>query len=146
MSDHHDGHDSGGHAVPHKVLILTCLALLFLTAVTVWASNLDFNTLQMPGINVFVALGIAAVKVIIVALIFMHLRWDRSFTALLFVSSICFVALFISFAVTDTREYQPAVIQHDSTQVQQKIDQLDHSLDGHGEVSGHAEGHGSSGH
>ena len=139
MSDHHDGHDSGGHAVPHKMLIITCVALLFLTAVTVWASNLDFDTLQMPGINVFLAMVIASIKVLIVALIFMHLRWDRSFTGLLFVSSLFFVALFIGFAITDTKEYQPEVIQTDSEAVQMKVDALDHSLDGSG---GHGGGHG----
>jgi len=143
MSDHHDGHDSGGHAVPHKMLIITCVALLFLTAVTVWASNLDFDTLQMPGLNVFIAMAIASFKVLIVALIFMHLRWDRSFTGLLFVSSLFFVALFISFTITDTKEYQPQVFQGDSPEVQQKLDALDHSLDGSG---GHGEGHGGSGH
>ncbi|MDG2199624.1 MAG: cytochrome C oxidase subunit IV family protein [Phycisphaerales bacterium] len=145
MSDHHDGHDSGGHAVPHKMLIITCVALLLLTVVTVWASSLDFDTLQMPGINVFLAMAIATVKVLIVALIFMHLRWDRSFTGLLFVSSIFFVALFISFAITDTKEYQPEVIQTDSEEVQQKVNELDHSLDGSG-GHGHGHGHGGSEH
>ena len=143
MSDHHDGHDSGGHAVPHKMLIITCVALLFLTAVTVWASNLDFDTLQMPGLNVFIAMAIASFKVLIVALIFMHLRWDRSFTGLLFVSSLFFVALFITFKISDPKEYQPQVFQGDSPEVQQKLDALDHSLDGSG---GHGEGHGGSGH
>ena len=52
MSDHHDGHDSGGHAVPIKILAITCAALLFLTAVTVWVASLDFDILQLPGINI----------------------------------------------------------------------------------------------
>ena len=131
MSDHH-GHDEGGHAVPHKVLMVTCLALLVLTAVTVWASQLDFDTLQLPGINVFIALAIAALKVFIVGLIFMHLRWDRTFVALVFVSSIFFVALFIGFAVTDTKEYQPDIIQDWSTDIPKALNELDHTVDGGG--------------
>lgn len=139
MSDHHDGHDSGGHAVPIKILAITCAALLFLTAVTVWVASLDFDILQLPGINVFIALLVASIKVLIVALIFMHLRWDRSFTGLVFVSSIFFVVLFIGIAITDTKEYQPAVIQTDSVEIQQQIDKLDHSLDGY---AGHGHEHG----
>ena len=124
MSAHHDGHDTGGHAVPHKMLIATCIALLALTALTVWSSKLDFNELQLPELNIIIAIGIATVKVTIVGLIFMHLRWDRSFTAFIFVGSILLVGLFISFAMMDTKEYQPEVIQTNSAQIQQKLDAL----------------------
>lgn len=124
MSDHHDGHDTGGHAVPHKMLIATCIALLGLTALTVWSSQLDFNELQLPELNILIAIGIATIKVTIVGLIFMHLRWDRSFTAFIFVGSMLLVGLFISFAMMDTKEYQPEVIQTNSVQIQQKLDAL----------------------
>ena len=124
MSEHHDGHDSGGHAVPHKMLVITCIALLFLTAFTVWASKLDFNELQLPELNIIIAIGIAVVKASVVGLIFMHLRWDRQVTALVFVGSFFLVGLFISFAMMDTKEYQPDVIQSNSEQVQQLIDSL----------------------
>ena len=124
MSDHHDGHDTGGHAVPHKMLIATCLGLLALTAITVWSSKIDFNELQMPEMNIIIAIGIATLKVTLVGLIFMHLRWDRSFTAFIFVSSILLVGLFISFAMMDTKEYQPEIIQTNSTEIQQKLDAL----------------------
>ncbi|HBZ96752.1 MAG TPA: hypothetical protein DEO57_02805 [Phycisphaerales bacterium] len=144
MSDH-DGHDSGGHAVPIKILVITCLSLLFLTAVTVWVASLDFDKLQLPGINIFIALLVASFKVLIVGLIFMHLRWDRSFTGLVFVSSIFFVVLFLSIAITDTKEYQPLVIQTDSEKIQQQLDQLDHSLDGYA-GHGHEHGEGEDGH
>tara|TARA_Y100001933_G_scaffold202063_1_gene203776 strand:- start:435 stop:869 length:435 start_codon:yes stop_codon:yes gene_type:complete len=144
MSDH-DGHDSGGHAVPIKILVITCLSLLFLTAVTVWVASLDFDKLQLPGINIFIALLVASFKVLIVGLIFMHLRWDRSFTGLVFVSSIFFVVLFLSIAITDTKEYQPLVIQSDSEKIQQQLDQLDHSLDGYA-GHGHEHGEGEGGH
>ena len=124
MSDHHDGHDTGGHAVPHKMLIATCFGLLALTAITVWSSKIDFNELQMPEMNIIIAIGIATLKVTLVGLIFMHLRWDRSFTAFIFVSSILLVGLFISFAMMDTKEYQPEIIQTNSVEIQQKLDAL----------------------
>tara|TARA_B100000405_G_scaffold266362_1_gene203773 strand:- start:143 stop:541 length:399 start_codon:yes stop_codon:yes gene_type:complete len=124
MSDHHDGHDTGGHAVPHKMLIATCLGLLALTAITVWSAKIDFNELQMPEMNIIIAIGIATFKVSLVGLIFMHLRWDRNFTAFIFVSSVLLVGLFISFAMMDTKEYQPEVIQTNSAEIQQKLDAL----------------------
>ncbi len=124
MSDHHDGHDTGGHAVPHKMLIATCLGLLALTAITVWSAKIDFNELQMPEMNIIIAIGIATFKVSLVGLIFMHLRWDRNFTAFIFVSSVLLVGLFISFAMMDTKEYQPEVIQTNSPEIQQKLDAL----------------------
>ena len=60
----------------------------------------------------------------LVGLIFMHLRWDRNFTAFIFVSSVLLVGLFISFAMMDTKEYQPEVIQTNSPEIQQKLDAL----------------------
>ena len=124
MSDHHDGHDTGGHAVPHKMLIATCLALIALTAITVWSAKIDFNELQMPEMNIIIAIGIATFKVSLVGLIFMHLRWDRNFTAFIFVASVLLVGLFISFAMMDTKEYQPEIIQTNSPEIQQKLDAL----------------------
>ena len=106
------------------MLIATCIALLGLTALTVWSSKLDFNELQLPELNIIIAIGIATIKVTIVGLIFMHLRWDRSFTAFIFVGSMLLVGLFISFAMMDTKEYQPEVIQTNSVQIQQNLDAL----------------------
>ena len=121
MSEHHDGHDSGGHAVSHKMLVITCIALLFLTGVTVWASKLDFNELQFPELNIIIAIGIAVVKVSIVGLIFMHLRWDRPFNALILVASLSFIAIFFSFALLDTAEYDVDKFKEDAPEVVRTI-------------------------
>ena len=43
----------------------------------------------------------------LVALVFMHLRWDKPFNAFVLVGSIAFVGLFMMFALLDTREYAP---------------------------------------
>ena len=47
-------------------------ALLVLTVITVLVSYVDLGLL-----NVFVALGIASVKASLVALFFMHLKWEN---------------------------------------------------------------------
>jgi cytochrome c oxidase subunit 4 len=39
----------------------------------------------------------------------MHLRWDRPFNSIIFVSSILFVALFISVTLLDKSEYEPTI-------------------------------------
>lgn len=124
MSSHETEHGAVGHIVPIKLLVVTCLALLVLTAVTVWVAKLDFEELQMGEMNILVAMGVAVVKCTIVALIFMHLRWERSFVGFVFIGSILFVGLFIGMALIDTREYQPTMIPGNSPQVQLKLDAL----------------------
>ena len=85
-------HGAVDHIVPIKMLVGTCLALLFLTAVTVWVAELDFNIMNIPSMNLIVALSVASLKVFIVSMIFMHLRWDRSFIGFLFVVSCLLVS------------------------------------------------------
>jgi len=103
-------HGAVDHIVPIKMLVGTCLGLLFLTAVTVWVAELDFNIMNIPSMNLIVALSVASLKVFIVSMIFMHLRWDRSFIGFLFVVSCLLVFLFIGFALTDTAENEPDII------------------------------------
>jgi cytochrome c oxidase subunit 4 len=87
-----------GHIVPVKVLAATGFALLVLTAITVWVASFDFG-----NVNIWVALSIAALKASLVVLFFMHLRYDRPFNGIIFVTSLAFVTLFIAFALTDHR-------------------------------------------
>jgi len=125
MSSSNHEHGAVGHIVPIKMLIGTCFALLILTAVTVWVAKLDFVKMQLSEMNILVAMGVAVVKCTIVALIFMHLRWERSFIGFVFVGSFLFVGVFIGFALLDTAEYQPSLIPGDSPQIQLKLDALD---------------------
>ena len=123
MSNHE--HGAVDHIVPLKMLIGTCASLLFLTAVTVWVAELDFNIMNIPSANLFVALTVATVKVVIVSMIFMHLRWDRSFIGFIFVMSCILVFLFIGFALTDTSENIPNIIPGNTPDVQLKLDALE---------------------
>ncbi|MBG83408.1 MAG: hypothetical protein CMJ40_02555 [Phycisphaerae bacterium] len=123
MSNHE--HGAVDHIVPLKMLVGTCAALLFLTAVTVWVAELDFNIMNIPSMNLIVALSVATVKVLIVSMIFMHLRWDRSFIGFIFVMSCILVFLFIGFALTDTSENLPNIIPGNTPDVQLKLDALE---------------------
>jgi cytochrome c oxidase subunit 4 len=90
------------HVVPPKVLLSVWGGLLFLTVVTVAVTEVDLGSLALP-----VALVIAATKATVVALFFMHLRWDRPFLGVVFLIAISFVMLFIITVLVDTQIYQP---------------------------------------
>jgi cytochrome c oxidase subunit 4 len=96
------GHPSGsGDHVPHvldlKVYLATFATLLVLTAITVAASYVDFGSA-----NILIALLIATIKATTVALMFMHLRYDHKFHAIIFSFSLIFLAIFIAFTMYDT--------------------------------------------
>ncbi len=125
MTDGTDGDKTGeqhavGHIVPISLLVVTGAGLLVLTAVTVLVASFDFG-----AANIWIALGIAAVKGSLVVLFFMHLLWDRPFNGVIFVTSLAFVALFISFAMTDTFEYAPDMDTGDAPLVRQKLAELE---------------------
>ena len=104
-TDTHDEAHGHVHIVPVKVLVGVFGALIFLTVVTVAITWVDLGKL-----NLVAALVIAAVKATLVALIFMHLRWDRPFHGTIFLAAIMFVMLFVILAMIDTLEYQPTRI------------------------------------
>jgi cytochrome c oxidase subunit 4 len=115
-SNAHDEHRGGIHVVPMHLLVATGVALLVLTWLTVAAVRIDLGDL-----NIYIALAIAVAKGALVALYFMHLRWDRPFNGLVFVGSLAFVALFIALTMTDSASYQDDLFQGDAAAVQEKI-------------------------
>ncbi len=70
--------------------------LLILTGITVGASYINFG----PA-NVVVALTIATIKAILVALIFMHLRWDKPVNAIAAIAGFLFLGIFLTFDLLD---------------------------------------------
>ena len=121
MTDNEHQPDHGvGHIVSIPILAATGSALVVLTVVTVWVAGFDFG----PA-NVWIALGIAALKASMVVLFFMHLFWDRPFNGVVFVASIAFLAVFIGFTMTDTFEYRPDIDTGNSKEVQQKLDAIE---------------------
>jgi len=90
------------HVVPLGVLLGVFAALIVLTAATVSASWINLDAWNLP-----VAVGIATVKACLVALYFMHLRYDNPFNAFVFVVALVFLALFLSLSLFDTLQYQP---------------------------------------
>ena len=79
-------------------------ALIGLTALTVFAAFQHLGIWNTP-----VALGIAFFKALLVALIFMHLRYSPRLTTLVVVSSLAWLLILIAITVSDylTRPWLP---------------------------------------
>src|SRR2546423_14860303 len=112
-TEHHGGHDHGqAHGLAHVATIKTLFApggtLLVLTLVTVLATKIDFGA----NINLAIAMVIAVTKATLVVLFFMHLRYDRLFHSVIFVSAICAASLFVGFTLMDSGQYQETNIWH----------------------------------
>ena len=108
-NDH--GHNDISHVAEAKVLLATGTTLLALTAATVLATRIDFGA----NINLAVAMVIAVTKASLVILFFMHLRYDKLFHTVVFVSAILAASLFVGFTLMDTSQYQDTNIWQPSS-------------------------------
>jgi len=96
--------EHGTHVMPPSVLLGTAGALMALTVLTVVTSRVDLGEW-----NVVLALGIACTKAALVALFFMHLKYENRFQLVVLVSAALFAALFVAFVMFDTTQYQPDI-------------------------------------
>ena len=105
MSAHSESHHAGGHhAEAHAehehggpaVYATTLIILLILTGITVGAAYIDLGT----G-NIVVALVIATIKATLVALFFMHLKWDKPVNRIIAISGFLFLGIFLTFDLID---------------------------------------------
>jgi len=93
------------HVMPLGLLAAVWIGLVILTVATVGVTKFDLG-----GANLWIAMAIATVKASLVALYFMHLRYDRPINAIVFITALLFLTLFVGLALTDTRAYQPEMI------------------------------------
>lgn len=93
MSDHAHAHSSSA-----RIYVVILGALLVLTGVTVGAAYVNFGS---SSINLIIAVLIATLKATLVAMFFMHLRHDPPINAIIFVSSLIFLGLFLLFPLID---------------------------------------------
>lgn len=85
------------HILPLSTYLTIGTILIVLTGVTVWIAQIDFGSY-----NLLIAMIIAAVKASLVALFFMHLKYDSKLYLLIFIASIFFLAVFIIITMFDT--------------------------------------------
>lgn len=87
------------HGVPSvRGYLAVFLALMGLTALTVWAAFQEFGPL-----NDVVAMGIATTKALLVVLFFMHLRHGTKLTQISIVASLGFFLILIAFLLADVQ-------------------------------------------
>jgi caa(3)-type oxidase subunit IV len=84
------------HVLPLKTYLATGAALLALTAITVGVSFI-----HLGGWNAIVAVGIASIKALLVALIFMHLLYDKKVFLVIFSTAIVFLGIFLALTMFD---------------------------------------------
>lgn len=71
-------------------------ALMVMTAITVWISYHDFGTL-----NIVITMTVASVQAALVALFFMHLKYDNKVDAVIFILSFLFLGIFAGLTASD---------------------------------------------
>ena len=114
---HGGGHGEGfAHTTPLSLLVGILAVLLVLTVLTVSVTSFDLGA---QG-NLVVAMVIATVKAGLVVTYFMHLRWDRLFHLILFLTSVLFLILFLSMSITDRSEYDRDIDAFRASQAQAK--------------------------
>lgn len=106
MSDKHsEDHAHFSHPMPLWMLLAVFFSLVFLTVLTVVMSELT-DALMIGQWELWVSMGIATVKAMLVIFIFMHVMHDKALNKMVFFSSFLFAALFIALTLLDTYQYQ----------------------------------------
>jgi cytochrome c oxidase subunit 4 len=78
------------------IYVKILLALLVATAVTTAVARVDLG-----GFSVVVALGIASVKMVLVALFFMHIRHSTKLTRLVVLGGLLWLGILLLLTMTD---------------------------------------------
>ena len=76
--------------------VVVTAALLVLTGI-----NIALAFIDLRGWNSVVSLGIAAIEVVVMALVFMHLRWSSAVTRLVAVAALLWVAIMLAGTLDD---------------------------------------------
>ncbi len=87
---------SENHVTGSGTYVAVWVALIILTIITVVASYVHFGTF-----NLVIALGIASLKASLVALYFMHLKFEEKITWVFFLYPLALLAILISLSMSD---------------------------------------------
>jgi len=112
---HQPGYPTVGHVSSIPQLFIVFGALVALTILTVVLSG------RLPGSGgMMIAMGIATIKAFLVALYFMHLRYDRPFHGYVFLASLMFVACFFGILSLDSAAYRMDILPYEEANYQDK--------------------------
>lgn len=82
--------------VPIKTYVIIFIALLLLTGLTTGVAHIN-----MGVFNTIVAIAIAGIKMLLVMLFFMHVKYSPKLTKLVIVAAFFWLALLITFTLSD---------------------------------------------
>jgi cytochrome c oxidase subunit IV len=104
MSDQQSGQSSGHHVVPVSTYVGIFLILMVLTGLTTGVAFIDLHAWNTP-----VALTIAVVKMLLVLLFFMHVKYSPKLTQLVVGIGFFFLAILVAMTLADelTRGWSP---------------------------------------
>jgi cytochrome c oxidase subunit IV len=89
------------HIVPVKTYAYVFAALLFLAGLTTAVAFIDLGPM-----NTVIAMAIAFVKMLLVLLVFMHLRYSTKLLHVVFIAGFFWMALLIGLTLTDYHSRQ----------------------------------------
>jgi cytochrome c oxidase subunit 4 len=96
MSDNH-GHDQGGaHVVPLQVYFGVFIALLVGTGLTTWVAYIDLGPFNTP-----IALVIAFIKMTLVILFFMHVKYQPGLTRIAIICAFFWLGIMMTLTLSD---------------------------------------------
>lgn len=95
MSEHGD-HAASGHVVPISTYVGVFLALMVGTVLTTWIATIDLGRW-----NTVVALTIAVVKMILVVLFFMHVKYATGLTRVVILAGFFWLGIMITLSCAD---------------------------------------------
>jgi len=84
------------HILPFKLYLKIFLSLVFFTFITVWVAQFNFGAL-----NTLIAMLVATVKATLVALYFMHLKYDDKMNTVCLLAGVFFLIVMFAFIAID---------------------------------------------
>lgn len=104
MVEHRLGEESPRHIVPVGVYVATWAALLILTALTTGVAYIDLGVY-----NTVVALVIAGIKMMLVVLFFMHVKYITGMPRIVIIAAFFWLGIMMAFMLADelTRGWTP---------------------------------------
>jgi len=103
MSEHSEYSGPIGHVVPITTYVMVFLVLMIGTALTTWVAYIDLGRW-----NTVVALAIAVVKMTLVILFFMHVKYATGLTRIVILAGFFWLGIMVTLSCSDelTRRWE----------------------------------------
>ena len=107
MTDHAEHVGAVGHVVPVSTYVAVFLALMVGTALTTWVAYIDLGRW-----NTVAALTIAVIKMTLVVLFFMHVKYATGLTRIVILAGFFWLAIMITLSLSDELTRGWEIVSH----------------------------------